>query len=178
MATRELHARAGGEAFVATVTDHTVEVRRGADGPVVRVETHYLGHGRLALCVDGTSRVAWVVEDGDTRWVHCNGDVLQVEIEEGTARRPPRRSADGPPALVAPMPATVVRVVATPGTHVRKGAVVLLLEAMKMELPLRAPHDGVVKAVHCREGELVQPNVTLVEMEREAGSQTPGPGAG
>ena len=34
-----------------------------------------------------------------------------------------------------------------------------------MELPLRAPHDGVVTAVHCREGELVQPNVALVEME-------------
>ena len=35
---------------------------------------------------------------------------------------------------------------------------------MKMELPVRAPADAMVKAVHCREGELVQPDMVLVEM--------------
>ena len=40
-----------------------------------------------------------------------------------------------------------------------------MLEAMKMELAVRAPRDGVVTAVHCRAGELVQPGVTLVEIE-------------
>ena len=35
---------------------------------------------------------------------------------------------------------------------------------MKMELPLRAPADGTVTAVHCRAGELVQPGVPLVEI--------------
>jgi biotin carboxyl carrier protein len=35
---------------------------------------------------------------------------------------------------------------------------------MKMELPVRAPRDGIVSAIHCREGELVQPGVTLVEI--------------
>jgi len=38
-----------------------------------------------------------------------------------------------------------------------------VLEAMKMELPIRAPHDGTIAAVHCREGELVQPGTVLVE---------------
>jgi len=41
--------------------------------------------------------------------------------------------------------------------------VLIVLEAMKMELPLRAPHDGVIAAVDCREGELVQPGKVLVE---------------
>ncbi len=36
---------------------------------------------------------------------------------------------------------------------------------MKMELPLRASADAVVVAVHCREGELVQPDAVLVELE-------------
>jgi biotin carboxyl carrier protein len=39
-----------------------------------------------------------------------------------------------------------------------------MLEAMKMELPLRAPHDGVVRAVHCTPGQLVQPGIPLVEL--------------
>jgi biotin carboxyl carrier protein len=34
---------------------------------------------------------------------------------------------------------------------------------MKMELPIRAPRDGVIAAVHCKRGELVQPGVALVD---------------
>jgi biotin carboxyl carrier protein len=39
-----------------------------------------------------------------------------------------------------------------------------VLEAMKMELPVRAPHAGTVKDVSCREGDLVQPGVALLEL--------------
>jgi len=41
----------------------------------------------------------------------------------------------------------------------------VLLEAMKMELPIRAPREGRVKALHCRPGELVQPGTALVDLE-------------
>jgi 3-methylcrotonyl-CoA carboxylase alpha subunit len=40
-----------------------------------------------------------------------------------------------------------------------------MLEAMKMELPIKAPREGVVRAVHCHTGDLVQPGVNLVELE-------------
>jgi biotin carboxyl carrier protein len=63
------------------------------------------------------------------------------------------------------MPATVLSILAPVGQTVRSGDVVLMLEAMKMELAVRAPRGGVVTAVHCRTGELVQPGVTLVEIE-------------
>jgi biotin carboxyl carrier protein len=63
------------------------------------------------------------------------------------------------------MPATVVKVLAEPGTRVRKGDTLIMLEAMKMELAVKAPRDGVVRAVKCQPGELVQPGVNLVELE-------------
>jgi biotin carboxyl carrier protein len=63
------------------------------------------------------------------------------------------------------MPATVVKVHVKPGDAVKKGDVVVLLEAMKMELPIRAAADAIVAAVHCREGELVQPDALLVELK-------------
>jgi 3-methylcrotonyl-CoA carboxylase alpha subunit len=66
-------------------------------------------------------------------------------------------------ALIAPMPATVIKVQVRAGDAVKKGDVMVVLEAMKMELPLRALGDGVVAAVRCREGELVQADATLVE---------------
>jgi glutaconyl-CoA decarboxylase len=62
------------------------------------------------------------------------------------------------------MPATVLRINVKPGDAVKKGDVLVLLEAMKMELPIRAAADATVAAVHCREGELVQPDTPLVEL--------------
>jgi geranyl-CoA carboxylase alpha subunit len=70
----------------------------------------------------------------------------------------------GPQRLTAPMPATVIKVLVSPGQQVRKGDTVVLLEAMKMELPVRALADGTVGAVNSREGDLVQPDQILVEL--------------
>jgi acetyl-CoA carboxylase biotin carboxylase subunit len=66
-------------------------------------------------------------------------------------------------AVTAPMPATIVKIHVKPGDAVRKGDTVVLLEAMKMELPLRAPGDAVVASVCCNEGDLVQADAVLVE---------------
>jgi biotin carboxyl carrier protein len=61
------------------------------------------------------------------------------------------------------MPATVIKVHVRAGDAVKKGDIVVVLEAMKMELPLRALGDGIVSTVLCREGELVQADATLIE---------------
>ena len=65
---------------------------------------------------------------------------------------------------MAPMPATVVSINATAGQTVKEGDTVIVLEAMKMELPIKAPRSGVVKAVHCAKGDLVQPGINLLEI--------------
>jgi 3-methylcrotonyl-CoA carboxylase alpha subunit len=80
--------------------------------------------------------------------------------------RPARRRSAGSTAgaLTAPMPATVLKVHVRPGDRVKKGDTVVLLEAMKMELPVRSPADATVAAVLCREGELVQADATLLEL--------------
>jgi 3-methylcrotonyl-CoA carboxylase alpha subunit len=63
------------------------------------------------------------------------------------------------------MPATVVAIHAIAGQAVTEGETIIVLEAMKMELPIKAPRSGVVKAVHCAKGDLVQPGVNLLELE-------------
>lgn len=68
-------------------------------------------------------------------------------------------------ALAAPMPATVRAVVVQPGAVVAGGDTLVRLEAMKMELAIRAPAAGRVAAVHCREGDLVQPGRPLVTLD-------------
>jgi 3-methylcrotonyl-CoA carboxylase alpha subunit len=66
---------------------------------------------------------------------------------------------------MAPMPATVARIQAQVGQRVTRGDTLLILEAMKMELPVRATSDGTVTAISCAEGELVQPGVPLIEID-------------
>ena len=53
----------------------------------------------------------------------------------------------------------------TVGDAVKRGDALVILEAMKMELPVRAGVAGSVRAVHCREGELVQPGLPLIEID-------------
>ena len=63
------------------------------------------------------------------------------------------------------MPATVAAVLVQPGAVVAAGDTLVRLEAMKMELAIRAPAAGRVAAVDCRAGELVQPGRPLVTLE-------------
>jgi biotin carboxyl carrier protein len=63
------------------------------------------------------------------------------------------------------MPATVLMINVQPGQQVAKGDLLIMLEAMKMELPVKAPRDGRVMALGCKPGELVQPGVPLLELE-------------
>ena len=104
---------------------------------------------------------AYAVADGDKRWVFLDGETYELEVQ-----RPGRKRSGGHHgSLSAPMPATVVRVNTEAGARVKKGETLLVLEAMKMELPVRATSDGTVTAVNCRVGELVQPGVALVEID-------------
>lgn len=97
----------------------------------------------------------------DNRWVWIDGRVARIDAPSTGRSR--GRSASN--ELSAPMPATVISVMVAIGATVARGDTLVMLEAMKMELPIRAPRDGVVRAIHCQAGQLVQPGVNLLELE-------------
>jgi biotin carboxyl carrier protein len=100
---------------------------------------------------------------GQRVWIFVDGYAMEFGVEESAAGRPrPARDHD---ALTPPMPATVARVHVLAGQRVAQGEILLVLEAMKMELPVRAPRAGTVKAVRCAEGQLVQPGESLIDLE-------------
>jgi len=68
-------------------------------------------------------------------------------------------------ALTAPMPGTVIKVLAAAGDRVEPRQTLLLLEAMKMETPVVSPYEAVVRAVHVAEGDRVAGGALLVELE-------------
>ena len=129
------------------------------DGPI---DVLALGNGRYQV-TRGTERsIAFAVAGRDT-WVFLDGRTYVVsDTPDGSARR---SRIDEQGALTAPMPATVLTVNVAAGQQVKRNDVVMVLEAMKMELPIRSPRDGVVKAIRCEAGELVQPGAPLLELE-------------
>jgi acetyl/propionyl-CoA carboxylase alpha subunit len=68
-------------------------------------------------------------------------------------------------ALTAPMPGTVIKVLAAPGDRVEPRQTLLVLEAMKMETPVVSPYSAVVRAVHVAEGDRVAGGAVLVELD-------------
>jgi len=157
---KRIVARIDDETYEVDVLDGTVSVA-GSPAPVGwdRPEAEAIGIVR-----DGRRRTVFVAAERDRRWAFVDGAVFEVDVAPAGARRR-HGSRHHHESLSAPMPATVVKVAVTPGTAVARDDVVLILEAMKMELPIRAPRAGVVEAIHCREGELVKPGVPLLDLD-------------
>lgn len=64
----------------------------------------------------------------------------------------------------APMPGSIISVAVKPGDTIGEGAVLLVLEAMKMENEITAPRGGTIRAVHVRTGDTVGSGDLLVEL--------------
>jgi acetyl/propionyl-CoA carboxylase alpha subunit len=121
--------------------------------------------GVLRVAVDGRLHTVYVAGPPDDRWVFWDGRVFRPGNRLGEQTSLRQAGVAGPTLIVAaPMPATVISILARPERRVGKNETLVVLEAMKMELPLRAAADAIVEAVHCREGELVGAGQALVTM--------------
>lgn len=103
------------------------------------------------------------VRRGDTLYVQWDGELQAVSACDPLVAAGARQAHEG--GLSAPMNGSIVRVMVAVGQNVAAGAQLVVLEAMKMEHSLRAPRDGVVKAVFGQEGDMVGEGAVLVELE-------------
>ena len=102
------------------------------------------------LMLDGVSRRLRVVRRGAELTVILAGRNHALVVEDPLA--PPRTETAGSDRVTAPVPGRVTRVLVAPGDVVAKNAALVVIEAMKMELTLRAPQDGTVAQVAPRRG--------------------------
>jgi biotin carboxyl carrier protein len=129
-------------------------------GPVKQV-----GNGVYRVDVDGKTATLYAAGPAHDRWVFWNGRIFRGDFRNDASATRGSHGSTALRTLTAPMPATIVTVHVKAGDAVTKGQVLMLLEAMKMELPIRAPGDGDVSAIHGREGQLVDADAVLVEFK-------------
>jgi len=114
------------------------------------------------LRIDGRTAFVPFIANGDEVWFALDGEIWTVDVAKKGARAKARHRDQ---STSAPMPGVVLKILVKEGDAVTKGKPLLILEAMKMEHQIVAPRDGTVAAIHCREGELVQPGIDLVEIK-------------
>jgi 3-methylcrotonyl-CoA carboxylase alpha subunit len=112
---------------------------------------------------EGVRRTLRAIRQGDALYLQWAGELRRVEAYDPISAVEASNSHQG--GLTAPMNGSIVRVLVEAGQTVEAGAQLVVLEAMKMEHSIRAPHAGVIKALYCQEGEMVGEGSALVELE-------------
>jgi acetyl/propionyl-CoA carboxylase alpha subunit len=114
----------------------------------------------IEVVVGGVKSRAAIVRARDGVWISWRGTVRYVGPERGSAAEQAAADRD----VRAPMTGRVIKVATTPGTSVRRGEVLVVLEAMKMEYRLVSPRDGNVESLGCKEGDRVDLGKVLVTL--------------
>jgi 3-methylcrotonyl-CoA carboxylase alpha subunit len=160
--------------------------RRG-DSPTVTLRTRPLPDGSFRLDLPAGSMHAEMLADDTGARLLLDGVVRRLQVVRRGAEltviiagrnhvliqddplAPPRTETAGDERVTAPIPGRIARVMAQPGDIVEKNAPLVVIEAMKMELTLRAPRDGKIAKVFRAVDEMVEEGaeiVTFVSEER------------
>ena len=154
---REIAAHGSAGAYTLTV-----------DAGTHRVENATLADGWLSAAIDGETQ----------RW-RADIDGERIRVHDGTRRHVfshapafahETSAVEGSDRIVAPMPGRIVLVKTKPGADVAEGEDMLVMEAMKMELTLRAPRAGRVDSVQAAAGDFVEADAVLVRLAAAEGA--------
>ncbi len=143
------------------------KVKRGQ--VVVVMEAMKMANDIVANC-DGTvtsvlAQPGQNVNQGDVL-VAVHGDDAPADAPAPAAAPSPKPKA-APGSVQAPLPGTIKKILVQAGQKVKRGDVLLTMEAMKMENNICAEQDGLVKAVLVKSEQQVQQGDTLVDMDVE-----------
>lgn len=166
--------RLGAAAARALTLEHrgaqrSVAVQGAGEQWTVHMEGNALqGSGRLAgdalrVQIGEQLHRATVIRDGNELYLFGSEGVQRFTLHDPVSEADQSVADAG--SLVAPMPGRIVATLVAPGTAVKRGAPLLVLEAMKMEHTLQAPADGTVQGYRVKAGDQVGDGAVLVDFE-------------
>jgi len=135
------------------------------NGRVVGIDVQVLSPGVLSILRDGKS---YVVRQGPNQTITVGEHTYEVSIADPRSWRSRHTTAtgtSGPQRVAASMPGKVVRILTTPGAHVKAGQGIAVIEAMKMQNELRSPRDGKISSILVQEGKAVNAGEVVAVVE-------------
>ncbi len=126
------------------------------------VDASMLKEGELKIALGDTILKCVVASKNDSRYVFVDGDVFKVKHCTHATKR--KKGAESEDSLASPISGTVVEVKVKKNDKVKKGEVLLVIEAMKMEYLIRAPFDGKVGKVHFKKSDQIEIGAQTVEL--------------
>lgn len=132
------------------------------DGTTYTVHATEIKPGHLRIQIGDTVIKAVISEGNESKFIFINGDVFNIKRAILKHKR-----ADREDELLSPISGRVVKVEVKEGDKIRKGDIIMVIEAMKMEYLIKAPYDGVIKKIYFKENDQIDMGVKPVEIEKE-----------
>lgn len=156
----------GGENITATL------IRRGPTafrldvaGGTWRIDGVAFGPSGFQFTLDGRIECARVYHGHHGAWVKTGRGTFLVEERSVSLKRRESDTVAEAREIRSPLPGKVIKVTAAVGDTLNAGDTVLVIESMKMEHLLRAPAGGKVKAIKALQGDVVEAQAVLVELD-------------
>lgn len=149
---------------------HTIRLNKQADGTyqariderIVQLNAVQLKQGTWLIDIDGQRHTVYTASDKEQRYVQVAG--TQYTLEKATRRRHSKQGGANSGDLTSEMPGQVIDVRVAEGDTVTAGQVLIVLEAMKMEIRIVAPHDGAIVRLLVAQGDIIERGQKLVEV--------------
>jgi 3-methylcrotonyl-CoA carboxylase alpha subunit len=144
-------------------------VRVAVDGRLHELRLTPGAGDAFQLDVEGRSETLHAVIDEDTIHLQWRRRGLRLEVHPFLSDEAPEEGRSG--RLVSPLMGKIIKVNVREGDTVTVDQPLIVLESMKMEIRIDAPHDGVVMSLNCAQGDLVERHALLAVVGVEGGQQ-------
>ena len=167
--------------FKSNASDQVLEIglARGNSGQSSEYHAEIDGRKIDIDAVKGEDGRGWIRSHGRTHeyffirtdhqiQIWLGGRTYTLELQQSGARRAGHENGSDSVRneITAPMPGTILKVNVAPGQHFEAHSPLVIMESMKMEMTLTAPHEGRVKDVLCKVGQLVEMGTVLVRLNQ------------
>jgi len=158
------------QVFIPRSSEHTLELEINGKNYLARIQGRQLSS--LQFSVDGEPYHILYSEDRDHReYIGLGGHIFLMKRFDFLPNELIAASAESLGSdkshVTAPMPGKVIKLNVKPGDSVKKGTLLLIIEAMKMENNIVASRDAIIKEVNVEMNQLVEVHSPLVVFEEE-----------
>jgi acetyl/propionyl-CoA carboxylase alpha subunit len=138
------------------------------DGARLDVALDLASNALASLTIDDATIPLALAAQGDRVWIHLDGAAHEIVLEDPIFHHAAEDGGSTDDIIRAPMPGAVIAVHVQPGSVVKAGDALLIIESMKLETVLKSPRDGIVEMVGFDVGRSFDRDAVLVTLADEA----------